>query len=135
MQRQLFPSIPIILKLHWNQLLVAFEALQLLKTRKYPGVISAPEIQQLEEYDNDNGNKLVANYIAADEEEFDLGDENQFDFSRSKQGIGISHCRNIMYEMLNALFKLSRYLESYYFHDDVLAVNNDQILPILTLFD
>ena len=35
------------------------------------------------------------------------------------------NCREIMYTVLNMCFKVSRYIESYYRYDDVLAVNND----------
>ena len=42
-----------------------------------------------------------------------------------------------MYGILNTCFMLSRYLEFYFRHNDILAVNNDltETLPISTLFD
>ena len=42
-----------------------------------------------------------------------------------------------MYGILIICLKISRYLESYYRYEDILAVNNKQskTLPILTLFD
>ena len=46
-------------------------------------------------------------------------------FLESNQCINIVHCRDICYTIINNCFGLSRFLESYYRHDDVLAINND----------
>ena len=42
-----------------------------------------------------------------------------------------------MYTIINMCFKISRYLESYYRYDDILAVNNDLnvTLGILTVYE
>ena len=42
-----------------------------------------------------------------------------------------------MYTIINMCFKVSRYLESYYRYDDILAVNNDLTVTfgISTIFD
>ena len=61
---------------------------------------------------------------------------SEFEFVRSKRCTDIVHCREIMYKITNKCFKASRYIESYYRYDDILAVNNDTTvtLPISELF-
>ena len=46
-------------------------------------------------------------------------------FLESNQCNNIVHCRDICYTIINNCFGLTRFLESYYRYDDVLAVNND----------
>ena len=62
---------------------------------------------------NENGQELTSLGFP------DLG------FLEGKQCKDILHCREIMYTVINTCFKVSRYIESYYRYDDILAVNSD----------
>ena len=55
-------------------------------------------------------------------------------FLESKQCTNIVHCRDVLYIIINTCFGVSRFIESYYRHDDVLAVNND-LTRTLSIFD
>ena len=61
----------------------------------------------------------------------------EFEFIMSKRCTNITHRREVMCTVLNMFFKVSRYLETYYRYDDILAVNNGttQTLLISNLFD
>ena len=68
----------------------------------------------------------VDTFIPKQEEELRSVDESKLGFYMSKRCTNITHCRDIMYDILNICFLLSRYRESYYRYDDMLAVSNDQ---------
>ena len=90
--------------------------------------------------------KLVLDETSLDEvDEINLSENGQkltslgfpdLEFIGRERFKNILHCLEIMYTVINMCFKVSRYIESFYRHDDVLAVNNDvtRTLSISDLF-